>query len=80
MTKKYEFQWLPQSGPHIHCFQVELEFVNVGFYEGRKTLGAGTRTKNMASTLGIEPELLWWEASALTTAPFLPFPNVPMDS
>ena len=42
----------------------------------RKTLGAGTRTNNklnpdMASTPGIEPGLLWWEASALTTAPSL---------
>ena len=22
---KWEFQWLPQSGSFIHCFQVELE-------------------------------------------------------
>ena len=42
----------------------------------RKTLGAGTRTNNklnprMTPRPGIEPVPHWWEASALTTAPFL---------
>ena len=42
----------------------------------RKTLGAGTRTNNklnprMMPRPGIEPRPHWWEASALTTAPFL---------
>ena len=40
------------------------------------TLGAVTRTNkklnpHMASTPGYEPAPHWWEASALTTAPFL---------
>ena len=42
----------------------------------RKTLGARTRTNKklnprMTPEPGIEPELHWWEASALTTAPSL---------
>ena len=44
---------LPQNCSFIHCFQVELEFENTGFCEGRKTkvrrekpLGAGMRTTN----------------------------------
>ena len=32
-----EFQWNPRSGSSFHCFQVELEFENVGFCGGRKT-------------------------------------------
>ena len=32
------FQWNPQGGSSLHCFQVELEFGNVGFRGGRKTL------------------------------------------
>ena len=32
-----EFQWNPQSGSSLHCFQVEWEFGNVGFCGGRKT-------------------------------------------
>ena len=42
----------------------------------RKTLGAGMRTNNtlnphMTPSRGIEPGPHWWEASALTTAPYL---------
>ena len=62
----------------LHCFQVELEFGNVGVCGGRKTgvpgektLGAGTRTNNK-----LNPHMTpspagphWWEASALATAP-----------
>ena len=78
-------QWNPRSGSSLRCFQIELEFGNVGFCGGRKTgvpgeksLGAGTRTNNklnphMTPSPGIEPEPHWWEASALTTAPSLPF-------
>ena len=67
----------------VHCFQVELEFGNVGFCGGRKTgvpgekpLRAGTRTNNklnphMMPSLGIEPGPHWWEVSALTTVPSL---------
>ena len=32
-----EFQWNPRGGSSLHCFQVKLEFGNVGFYGGRKT-------------------------------------------
>ena len=32
-----EFQWNPWGGFSLHCFQVELEFGNVGFCGGRKT-------------------------------------------
>ena len=64
----------------------ELEFGNVGSYGGkfirtnrrtrRKTLGARTRTNNklnprMTQGPRIEPGPHWWQASALTTAPFL---------
>ena len=65
-------------------FQVELEFRNVSFEEGgktgavpgEKTLGARIRTNNKLNphktpSPGIEPGPHWWEASALTTAPFL---------
>ena len=43
---------------------------------GEKPLGAKERTNNklnphMALTPGFEPGPLWWEASALTTAPSL---------
>ena len=43
---------------------------------GEKGLGAKERTNNklnphMALTPGFEPGPQWWEASALTTAPFL---------
>ena len=48
-----EFQWNPRGGSSLHCFQVELEFGNVGFCGRRKTgvpgekpLGARTRTNN----------------------------------
>ena len=30
-------QWNPQGGSSLHCFQIELEFGNVGFWGGRKT-------------------------------------------
>ena len=78
------FYWILRGCSSIHCFQVELEFGNVGFCgageENRstrgKTLGAGTRTNNklnphMTPRPGIEPGQHWWEASALTTAPSL---------
>ena len=60
----------------FHCFQIELEFTNVGFCARRKTLGARMRTNNklnphMTPGPGFEPGPHWWEASALTTAPFL---------
>ena len=83
IINKLEFQWFPQSGSFIHCFQVELEFGNVGFCERRKTgvpgekpSEIGTRTNNklyphMTPRTGIEPGPHWWEASALTTAPSL---------
>ena len=32
-----EFQWNKQGGSSLHCFQVELEFGNVGFCGGWKT-------------------------------------------
>ena len=32
-----EFQWNPRGGSSLHCFQVELEFGNVGFCGGSKT-------------------------------------------
>ena len=56
----------------LHCFQVELEFRNVG--TRRKTLGAGTRTKNklnphMTPRPGIEPGPHWWEASHSLLSP-----------
>ena len=59
-----------------------MEFGNVGFYGGRKTLGARTRTNNelnphMTPGPGIEPGPHWWKASALTTAPSLPHPPAP---
>ena len=42
---------------------------------GEKPLGAEKRTNklnpHMTPSLGIEPGPHWWEASALTTAPFL---------
>ena len=62
---------------------VKLEFGIVGFWGegktgvlGEKGLGAKERTNNklnphMALTPGFEPGPQWWEASALTTAPFL---------
>ena len=62
---------------------MELEFENVGFWgegktgvPGEKPLGPKERTNNklnpqMASTMGFESGPHWWEASALTTAPFL---------
>ena len=70
-----EFQWNPWGGSSLHCFQVELEFGNVGFLRReenwstrRKTLGAGTRTNNnlnphMTLSPGIEPGPHWWEAN-----------------
>ena len=73
----------PQSGSSSTWFLVELEFGNVGFWgegktgvPGEKPLGAKERTNNklnphMALTPGFEPGPLWWEASALTTAPSL---------
>ena len=33
------FQWNPRGGSSLHCFQVELEFGNVGFCGRRKTRG-----------------------------------------
>ena len=30
-------QWNPRGGSSFYCFQVELEFGNVGFCGGRKT-------------------------------------------
>jgi len=63
-------------------FRLELEFKNVGFWRegktgvpGEKPLGARTRTNNklnphLTPGPGIEPGPHWWEASALTTAPF----------
>ena len=62
---------------------VKLEFGIVGFWGegktgvlGEKGLGAKERTNNklnphVALTPGFEPGPQWWEASALTTAPFL---------
>ena len=62
---------------------VKLEFGNVGFWRegktgvpGEKPLGAKDRINNklnphMALTPGFQPGPHWWEASALTTAPFL---------
>ena len=53
-----EFQWNPRGGSSLHCFQVELEFGNVSFCGGRKTLRAGTRTNNKESfrdPLGLLP-------------------------
>ena len=72
------------SFKRVHAFQIELEFVSVGFggegktgVPGEKPLGAKERTNNklnphMALTPGFEPGPHWWEASALTTAPPLP--------
>ena len=71
------------SFKRVRAFQIELEFGSVGFWgegktgvPGEKPLGARERTNNKlnlhkASTPGVEPWLLWWEASAFTTAPFL---------
>ena len=73
------------SFKRVHAFQIELEFESVGFWgegktgvPGEKPLGAKERTNNklnphMASTPGFEPGPHWWEASALTTAPPLPW-------
>jgi len=65
-----------------------LEFGNVGFWgEGKtveKPLGAKERTNNklnphtLASKPGLEPGSHWWEASALTTAPSLAIPVLPL--
>ena len=67
----------------LPIIQIELEFGNVGFWgEGKtgvpeeKPLGARTRTKkklhpHITPSPGIEPGPHWWEASALTTVPFL---------
>ena len=46
---------------------------------GEKPLGAEKRTNNKlnpqtVSSLEIDPEPHWWEASALATAPSLPLP------
>ena len=35
---KWEFQWLPQSGSFIRCFQVKLEFGKLGFCVGEGKL------------------------------------------
>ena len=48
-------------------FQIELEFGNVGFCEGRKTGEPGEKP----SEQGREPGPHWWEASAFTTVPSL---------
>ena len=70
-----EFQWNPRGGSSLHCFQVELEFENVGFCGGRKTgvpgekpSEAGTRTNNklnphVTPSPGIESGPHWWEAA-----------------
>ena len=45
------FQWNPRGGSSLHCFQVELEFENVGFCGRRKT---GVPGENL-SDQGREP-------------------------
>ena len=56
----------------LHCFQVELEFGNVGFCGGRKTGEPGEKP-SVGTEQGREPtkNSHWWEASAFTTALFL---------
>ena len=74
------------SFKRVRVFQIELEFGSVSLViEPRKTgvprekpLGTRERTNNklnphMASTPGFQPEPHWWKASALTTAPPLPY-------
>ena len=83
------FQWNPRGGSSLHCFQVDLEFGNVGFcggrktgVPGRKTLGAGTRTNNklnphMTPSPGIELGSHWWEAAWEANAQPLRHPYSP---
>ena len=40
----------PQSGSSIHCFQIELEFQNVGFCGGRKTEEPRDKDENRQQT------------------------------
>ena len=70
---------------NVRAFQIELKFRSVGFLgrgekpeypEKKSPLGAEKRTNNklnphMTSSPGIEPGPHWWEASALTSAPFI---------
>ena len=67
----------------LTIIHIELDFRNVGFWgegktgvPGEKPLGAKTKTNNklnphMTPSPEMEPGPLWWEASALTTAPSL---------
>ena len=72
-----------QSGYSSTEIWIELEFGNVGFWgdgksgvPGEKSLGAEKRPNNklnpyIASSLRIDPQPHWCEASALTTVPSL---------
>ena len=72
----------------VLTIQIKLEFENVAFLgkgrtgePGEKPLGARKRTNNqlnphMTPSQGIELGSHWWEASTLTTAPFL-LPRLP---
>ena len=67
----------------LHCFQVELEFGNVGFCEGRKTGVPGekpseqgrepTKTQPTYRILRIHKVIakLWWEVRILGTFHYL---------
>ena len=46
-----KFRWNPRGGSSLHCFQVELEFENVGFCGDRKSGVPGEKP----SELGREP-------------------------
>ena len=62
-----EFQWNPPGGSSLHCFQVELEFGNVGFCGGRKTGVLGEKPSEQGQepiTNSTEPGSRWWEANA----------------
>ena len=61
-----EFQWNPRGGSSLNCFQVELEFGNVGFCGRRKTGEPGEPGENPQSRdENQQPGPHWWEASAL---------------
>ena len=53
------FQWNPQGGSSLHCFQVELEFGNVGFCGGRKTRVPGEKPSEQRREPTTNSTQLW---------------------
>ena len=80
-TNKTKFIFREETNSAVASFmQVlylgKLEFGDVGFCGGRKTEEKPKeQDENIRRGDCIEPEPHWWEARALTTAPFL-LPNI----